>query len=54
VLLSIAGRRVRTTADVTRVVGELLPGTQVEVGYERAGETRTVSVTLGSTAPAGG
>jgi S1-C subfamily serine protease len=48
VILSIGGRRVRTTADVAQVVGELEPGSEVEISFERAGETRTSVATLGS------
>nr|MBA3304210.1 trypsin-like peptidase domain-containing protein [Acidimicrobiia bacterium] len=50
VILSIDGERVRTTADVGRVVAGGDPGDTVEIGYERNGEERTVTATLGSTA----
>ena len=48
VIVSVDGRRIRTAADVGQAVRAKSVGDTVEIGFERNGESETVTATLGS------
>lgn len=47
VITGVDGRPVRNASDLVKRIGEMEPGDDIEVQFERAGETRSVPVTLG-------
>ena len=47
-IVEFDGNQVTTPAQLANAVGNLEPGDEVEITYERNGASRTVTVTLGS------
>ncbi len=47
-ITALEGEAIRSSKDLLKALGQHQPGEQVEVTFVRAGETRTVPVTLGS------
>jgi S1-C subfamily serine protease len=47
-ITALDGEAIRSSRDLLKALGQHQPGEQVEVTFIRAGETRTVPVTLGS------
>jgi S1-C subfamily serine protease len=48
VIVSVDGKKVRTTDDLTSAIAALKPGDRVTLGVVRSGAQRTVTVTLGN------